>query len=186
MMMEDRLVVCLVLMSALGGLVAADMIREHYGAAHRRPRLGLYVVKTAIVSNCGQRRKVSVRMGAGVASQPCGCPQKCVVAGSGCKEGMPHFQGCCLHFHQELEWRVVVVGVGVVADVQLVVWPMMENTSLCQWSRIDEERSQGVQEPEVSQASGAEGRPMTLAANLGSDREALRVGIAVVRCCPPA
>jgi hypothetical protein len=37
---------------------------------------------------------------------------------------------------------------------------------------------------EASQASGVAGRPMILAANLDIDREALRVGIAVVRYQP--
>ena len=101
--MEDHLVVCLVVMSALGGLVAADMIQEHCGAAHRRRLLEPYVVKMAIVSNCGQKRKVSVQVGAGVASPRCGYQQKCDVAGSGCMVGMPHFRGYCLHSHQELE-----------------------------------------------------------------------------------
>jgi len=185
MMMEDHLVVCLVVMSALGGLVEADMIQGHCGAAHRRRRSGPYVVKMAIVSNCGQKRKVSVRVGAGAASPRCGCQQKCVVAGSGCMVGMPHFQAYCLHFHQELEWREGEEVEAVVAGVQLAVWLMMGSRFLCQWSRIDVEKSQGVLEPEASQASGVEDRPMTLAANLGIDREALRVGIAVVHC-PPA
>jgi hypothetical protein len=102
-MMGDHPVVCLVVMSALGGLVAAGMIRERYGVAHRRRQLGLYVVKTAIVSNCGQKRKESVQAEAGAASQRYGCRPKCVDAGSGCRVGMPRFQGCCLQFHQELE-----------------------------------------------------------------------------------
>lgn len=63
---------------------------------------------------------------------------------------------------------------------------MMENKFLCQWIRIDVGISQGVLEPEASQAPGAAGRPMILAANPGIDREALRVGIAVARCCRPA
>lgn len=181
MMMEDHLVVCLVVMSALGGLLAVDMIQERYGAAHHHRRLGPYAVKMAIASSCGQKRKVNVRVGAGVANPRCGCPQKCVVAGSGCMVGTPHFPGYCLHFHQELEWRVEVVEVGV-ADVQLAVWLTMENKSLCQWSRTGVERSQGVLELEASRESGAEGRPMILAANLGIDREALRAGIVVVHC----
>lgn len=153
-MKEDHLAVCLVVMSALGGLVAADTIREHYGAAHRRRRLGLYVVRKAIVSNCGQKRKVSGRLGAGVASQRYGCQQKCVVAGSDYRVEMPHFQCCCLRFHQELEWMVEEVVGAAVADVQLAVWLMMENKFLCRWSRIDVEKSQDVLEPEALQASG--------------------------------
>lgn len=184
MMMEDHLVVCLVVTSVLEGLVAADMIQEHYEAAHHRRLLEPDVVKMAIVSNCGQKRKVSVQVGAEVANPRCGYQQKCVVAGSGCMVVMPHFQGYCLHFHLELEWRVEEVVGAVGVGVQLAVWPMMGNKFLCQWSRIDVEKSQGVLELEALQASGVEDRPMTLAANLGIDREALRVGTAVVHCRP--
>jgi hypothetical protein len=120
-MMEDHLAVCLVSTTDREGLEAADMILGHYGAAHRHHRLVLYVVKTAIVSSCDQMRKVSVLVEAGVASQRCECQQRCVVVGSGCTEEMPCFQGCCLRFQPELEWRVGEAAAVVVADVQLAV-----------------------------------------------------------------
>lgn len=121
MMREDHQAVCLVLMSVLEGLVAADMTREHYGAAHRRRQSGLYVVKMATEWSYDRRHKASVRAEAGVASQRCGCQQKCAVAGSGCREEMLHFQGCCLHSLQEPEWRVGEAVEVVVADAQLAV-----------------------------------------------------------------
>ena len=71
------------------------------------------------------------------------------------------------------------------AGVQLAVWLMMGNKFLCQWSHSDVVKSQGVLEPEASQALGVEDWPMNLAANLGIDHEASRVGIAVARF-PPA
>lgn len=127
-----RLAACLVSTFALEAREAADMILEHCEVAHRHRRLVLYVVKKAIVSSCGQTRRASVQVGAGAASQWCECQQRYVVAESGCTEEIRCFQGCCLHFLRELEWRAVEAVEEVVADVQLAVWPMMENKSLRQ------------------------------------------------------
>lgn len=132
MIMEHRLVVCPASTSALEALEEAGMIPEHCEVARHRRQPVLYAVKKAIVSSCGQMRRVNVLVGAGAASQRCGCQQRCVVAESGCMEGMRHFQGYCLRFLPELEWRVGEAVEVEVADVQLAVWLMMESKFLCQ------------------------------------------------------
>ena len=98
MTMEGRLAACLVSTFALEALEAADMIPEHCEVARRRRQLAPYAVKKAIGSSCGQTRRESVQVGAGAASQRCGCQQRYVVAESGCTGEIRRFQDCYLHF----------------------------------------------------------------------------------------
>ena len=124
-----------------------------------------------------------------VASQRCGCQQKCVVAGSGCKEAMHRFPWCSLRFLRfllALGLKAEEAEVVEAADVQLAVWLMMGSSSLCQSSHIDVVRLQDALELEASPASVVEGQPMILAENPDTDHEALRVVRGVDRCCPLA